>query len=66
MTDFNKNSSEKDLKAVTLDDRSFEIGWNSSLELAASLLESKFDKAFGKDTLSSIAIYIRSLKKDAS
>lgn len=39
------------------------IGWNDSLEMAAIKLENEFIKAFGKDTLSSIAIYLRSLQK---
>lgn len=39
------------------------IGWNDSLEMAANKIENEFVKAFGKDTLSSMAIYIRSLKK---
>jgi len=39
------------------------IGWNDSLEMAAIKIENKFVKAFGKDTLSSIAIYLRSLQK---
>ena len=41
----------------------FDIGWNSALELAAVRVEGDFVKAFGKDTLSSIAIFIRGLKK---
>jgi hypothetical protein len=39
------------------------IGWNDSLEMAAIRIENEFVKAFGKDTLSSIAIYLRSLQK---
>lgn len=39
------------------------IGWNDSLEMAAIKIENEFVKAFGKDTLSSIAIYLRSLQK---
>jgi len=39
------------------------IGWNDSLEMAANKIENEFVKAFGKDTLSSIAIYLRSLQK---
>lgn len=41
----------------------YDSGWNSALEMAAFRVEHEFAKAFGKDTLSSIAIYIRSLKK---
>jgi hypothetical protein len=39
------------------------IGWNDSLEMAAIKIENEFVKSFGKDTLSSIAIYLRSLQK---
>ena len=39
------------------------IGWNDSFEMAAIKIENEFVKAFGKDTLSSIAIYLRSLQK---
>ena len=39
------------------------IGWNDSLEMAAIKIENEFVKAFGKDTLSSISIYLRSLQK---
>ena len=38
-------------------------GWNDALHKAAFDMETKYVAAFGKDTLSSIAIYIRSLKK---
>jgi len=38
-------------------------GWNSALELAAFEIEHNFTKAFGKDTLQSIAVYIREMKK---
>lgn len=41
----------------------YETGWNAALELASIKLENEFRNAFGNDTLSSIAIYIRSLKK---
>lgn len=41
----------------------YDIGWNSALEVAAIAIERDFTKAFGKDTLSSIAIYIRGMKK---
>ncbi len=44
-------------------DTAYLIGWNDALELAASKLENDFVKAFGKDTLSSIAIYLRKLQK---
>jgi len=41
----------------------YDIGWNSALEMAAHQVEHNFKRAFGADTLSSMAIYIRSLKK---
>ena len=41
----------------------YESGWNNAMDLAAARLDYQFRSAFGKDTLSSIAIYIRSLKK---
>jgi len=44
-------------------DTAYLIGWNDALELAASKIENDFVKAFGKDTLSSIAIYLREMKK---
>ena len=43
--------------------RVYENGWNEAMDKAAFDMETKFVSAFGKDTLSSIAIYIRSLKK---
>jgi hypothetical protein len=70
MTDFNKRTDEKitdlenqldSLKARM--DRHYEAGWNSALEMAAFNIEHGFAKAFGKDTLSSIAIFIREMKK---
>lgn len=44
-------------------ERMYEIGWNSALEMASFSIEHDFTKAFGKDTLHSIAVYIRGLKK---
>ena len=41
----------------------YDMGWNSALELAAYEIENKFRQAFGSDTLSSISIYIRGMKK---
>ena len=41
----------------------YDMGWNSALELAAYEIENKFKKSFGDDTLSSIAIYIKGMKK---
>ena len=44
-------------------DEHYEAGWNSALEMAAHSLETEFSKAFGKDTLKSIAVYIKGFKK---
>jgi hypothetical protein len=44
-------------------DGHYEAGWNSALEMAAHSLETEFQKAFGKDTLKSVAIYIKGFKK---
>jgi hypothetical protein len=44
-------------------DEHYEAGWNSALEMAAHSLETEFSKAFGKDTLKSVAIYIKGFKK---
>jgi hypothetical protein len=41
----------------------YDIGWNSALEMAAFKIEHDFKQAFGADTLSSLAIYIREMKK---
>jgi regulator of replication initiation timing len=44
-------------------DGHYEACWNSALEMAAHSLETEFSKAFGKDTLKSIAVYIKGFKK---
>jgi len=41
----------------------YNSGWNSALEMAAYQVEHNFKRAFGEDTLSSMAIYIRGMKK---
>ena len=41
----------------------YDSGWNEALEMAAYKLENDFRDAFGKDTLSGIAIYLKGLKK---
>jgi hypothetical protein len=41
----------------------YETGWNAALDHAAFRLENEFKDAFGKDTLSGIAIYLKGLKK---
>lgn len=38
-------------------------GWNSALEMAAFKLTHDFKSAFGEDTLASIAVYLKELKK---
>ena len=42
----------------------YDSGWNAALEFAADKLENEFRDAFGKDTLSGIAIYLKGLKKN--
>jgi hypothetical protein len=72
MTDFNRRTDidetltklEQKLSDVQGRlDKNYEAGWNNALEMAAFKIEHDFAKSFGKDTLSSMAIYIRSLKK---
>ena len=41
----------------------YDIGWNSALEMAAFKIEHDFKQAFGADTVSGLAIYIREMKK---
>ena len=41
----------------------YDRGWNSALELAAFKLINDFKSAFGEDTLASIAVYLRGMKK---
>lgn len=41
----------------------YEAGWNSALEMAAFRLQNDFKRAFGEDTLASIAVYIKEMKK---
>ena len=38
-------------------------GWNASLDMAAFRLQHDFVSAFGNDTLSSIAVYIKEFKR---
>ena len=52
------NEESKDLLT-----KMYEDGWNSALEMAAFKLQNEFRDAFGKDTLSGIAIYLKGLKK---
>jgi hypothetical protein len=44
-------------------DAQYNAGWNSALELAAYKLANDFKSAFGDDTLTSIAAYIKEMKK---
>lgn len=44
-------------------DKLYEAGWNSALEMAAFRLQNDFKRAFGEDTLASIAVYIKEMKK---
>lgn len=44
-------------------DKLYEAGWNSALEMAAFKLTHEFRSAFGADTLASIAVYIKGMKK---
>ena len=41
----------------------YDRGWNSALELAAFKLKNDFKSAFGEDTLASIAVYLKEMKK---
>jgi len=43
--------------------RIYQDGWNDALDKAAFHTETQFVSSFGKDTLSSVAIYIKGLKK---
>jgi hypothetical protein len=44
-------------------DTLYESGWNSALEMAAFKLTHEFKHSFGQDTLASIAVYIKGMKK---
>jgi cell division protein FtsB len=41
----------------------YEQGWNAGLEMAAFKLQHEFKQAFGPDTLVSVAVYVKGLKK---
>ncbi len=62
MSTFNKPRTAPKPNQQVMDEH-YKAGWNAALEMAAYRIEHDFVKAFGKDTLSSMAIYIRSLKK---
>ena len=44
-------------------DSKYRSGWNAALEMAAFQLQNEFRRAFGEDTLASIAVYIKGMKK---
>lgn len=46
-------------------DEYYNAGWNSALELVAYKLQNDFNTAFGADTLTSVAAYIKGFKKNA-
>jgi hypothetical protein len=52
-----------DCKRVPLPTGEYESGWNSALEMAAFRLQNDFKRSFGEDTLASIAVYIKEMKK---
>ena len=58
-----KRQIEEKVQQVERDNIAFEIGWNSALEMAAYKLVNEFRAAFGEDTLASVAVYIKGLKK---
>jgi len=58
-----KRQIEEKVQQVERDNIAFEIGWNSALEMAAYKLTNEFKAAFGEDTLASVAVYIKGLKK---
>jgi hypothetical protein len=62
MSEFNKPTQPPTPMQEAFDD-AYRSGWNSALEMAAYKLEHEFVKSFGADTLSSIAIYIKGMKK---
>lgn len=41
----------------------YDRGWNAALEMAAFKLTHNFVSAFGRDTLASVAVYIKEMKK---
>ena len=44
-------------------DSKYRSGWNAALEMAAFQLQNEFRRAFGEDTLASIAVYIKGMKE---
>jgi len=62
MSTFNKPRTTPKTKQQLADEH-YKMAWNSALEMAAYRIEHDFLKSFGKDTLASIAIYLREMKK---
>ena len=58
-----KRQIEEKVQQVERDNIAYELGWNSALEMAAYRLVNDFKAAFGEDTLASVAVYIKGLKK---
>ena len=58
-----KRQIEEKAQQVERDNIAYELGWNSALEMAAYKLTHEFKAAFGEDTLASVAVYIKGLKK---
>jgi hypothetical protein len=61
MSEFNKPTIPRNTEEVC--EELYRVAWNSALEMAAHKIEYDFRQAFGKDTLQSIAIYLRDMKK---
>ena len=58
-----KRQIEEKVQQVERDNIAYDLGWNSALEMAAYKLTHEFKGAFGEDTLASVAVYIKGLKK---
>ena len=58
-----KRQIKEKVQQVERDNIAYDIGWNSALEMAAYKLVNDFKAAFGEDTLASVAVYIKGLKK---
>lgn len=44
-------------------DTIYKSGWNSAIEMVAYRMQHDFQKSFGRDTLSSIAVWMKEMKK---
>lgn len=62
---FDSREKEPGVEMFTTEERDkyYELGWNSALEMAAFKLTHDFKSAFGDDTLASIAVYLREMKR---